>query len=230
MKTLRVLTLVGAFLLLAGSRSGATPLNLQEPVNPTDFFSDTISINYVVNNGTGAFSATGYTETYTNGSVSIINQDYDDWSFDLTATITSAGVLTNGSLTLMGDVGNGTENLLTGKLTTGADGTAFGSDTTGYGQFEFLFTVTGGNTDVVKDFNGIGATGGLLLYPWFSPPGDTPFNGSWADNFNSNYSAGGEADTWAVVPEPSSILLVLLGGVVCGIAHRATTKKQARSA
>jgi hypothetical protein len=227
MKILRVLTLVGVFLLLASSRSGATPLNLQEPVGAPDFFGDYISVNYVASNG--AFEALGITDQpYNNGSVTLINADWDDYSFDLTATITSAGVLTNGSLTLMGDVtGNGPENLLTGTLMTGADGTAFGSDTNGYGRFEFLFTVTGGNTDVVKDFNGIGATGGLLLLPDFET-GDLPFNGSWAADFNNNNFPDGEADTWAV-PEPSSILLLLVGGGVCGVAHRATTRKRVRS-
>ena len=204
-----VLTLVGASLLLASSQSRATPLALAPSANAPDFGSGFLNVTYVSTNDT--FQATGYTTDYSNGTLPLTGLG----SYTLTATITDAGVLTAGTLTIQGDVGFGTQTLLTGSLNTGASGTAFGFvDPPGGSVFEFLFTPTGGNPTVVQDFGGTNAANcGIILDAWFVN-GGAPFNGVWTNDFN-NDGYSGLADTFAAIPEPSSMLLVLLGGVCC---------------
>lgn len=198
----------GAALLLVGSRLQATPLGLTPPVNAPDLGANFLNVTYVASNDT--FQATGYTTDYSNGSVPLVGIG----PCTLTATITDAGLLTAGTLTLEGDVGLGTQVLLTGTLN------ALGfMDPPGGSVFEFLFTVTGGNPNVVQDFGGTNAANcGVILDSWFVN-GGTPFNGSWTNDFN-NDSFSGLSDTFAEVPEPSSILLLLLGGACCAASLR----------
>lgn len=236
MKTLRILVLFSMFSLWANLQSGATQLYLT-PGLP-DFGATSLAVSYDV--GTGTFQAQGYTDGYINpsgvnsadlGYTGPFVPDYTDLSFDLTAHITSAGVLTGGTLTILGSMdgtGDIVETLLAGNLNTGADGTAFGSYLGGLSlpnaegdYFQFLFTVTGGDDPtILNDFGGLyAANREVIVSPLFSSTHDVLFTGSWTTSFNNNYSANGNADTVVPVPEPSSILLVSIG-VLCMVARR----------
>jgi hypothetical protein len=225
MRRARIFSVAAAVWLLAIFQSRAMPLNLVWTDSAPDFMGSFMSVTYDANSHT--FQASGSTTSYLNGSTNL-DAFADLGNYILTATITPAGVLTAGSLTIDGDIGTGSETLLTGTLHTGSDGTAFGSsvvETNVWGRFEFLFTVTGGDPAIVRDFGGVGAAnGGTVVYAQFSR-GDTPFTGLWTSGFSDSGSQGALADT-VVVPEPSSILLLLVGGIVCVVAHRATANKQ----
>lgn len=185
------------------------------------------SVSYTTNDG--LFQAIGYTTSYENGSVTVV----DSGTNSLTATITSAGILTSGALTIQGDIGSGVETLLTGTLSTGPSGPggAFGYNDAGYDNgvgniFEFLFTVTNGVPAIVSDFGGLGATGGVILNAYFEN-GGTAFDGTWMNDF-SNDGVSGVSDTFLLtIPEPSSLLLVLFGGALCAVALRATANSRA---
>jgi hypothetical protein len=197
-----------ALLLLARSQSLAAPLGLTPPDNTPDFGANFLNVTYVASNDT--FQATGYTTDYSNGTVPLVGIG----PCTLTATITDAGLLTAGTLTIGGDVGQGAQTLLTGTLNV----LGF-MDPPGGSVFEFLFTVTGGNPTIVQDFGGTSAANcGIILDAWFVN-GGTPFSGSWTNDFN-NDGFSGLSDTFAAVPEPASILLVLLGAVCCAGALR----------
>jgi hypothetical protein len=161
----------------------------------------------------------GYVTDYSFGSVTLSGLG----TLTITATITGAGVLTDGSLSIQGDAGNGAETLLTGSLATGPDGTAFGSlEPLSGSTFEFLFQVTGGNAGMVQDFGGIGSTrGGVALDAWFEN-GGVPFDGSWTQSFH-NDGASGLAEAFVVVPEPVYLLpwcVLLAWGCHCGLLKR----------
>jgi hypothetical protein len=201
----RVGALVCFCFLFACSQSKATGLFLNS--NTPDFNTSVTNVTY--NSTTGSFLALGYLAAYN-------PVDYDNDTeqaigpYSLSATITTGGLLTSGALTISGDVGSGYGTLLTASLIPGADGTTFGS--TPYGSdgtlFEFLFNVTGGETDVVDAFGG---SGGVIMNVYYDP--GTPFV-DWTQSFSSHdYTS--EANNYAVIPEPSSILLVLFGCTFC---------------
>src|SRR5262245_22527960 len=124
---------VVAFCFLSSTRSRATPLNLM-PGSP-DFTASSLAINYGSDTSM-VFSAVGTTTGYQGGSVPLIGT----WSYSLFAGINHSGLLTFGFLNINGDIGTGPETLLSGTLTTGPSGTAFGfQDTPGGNIFEFLF-------------------------------------------------------------------------------------------
>lgn len=214
MENRRVLVLVGAFLLVANSQSHAGLLSLSPSDGAADFGAGFLDVTYDASDDT--FEATGYTTDYTNGSVPFVGLG----SYSLTAIITDEGLLTGGTLTIEGDVGQGTETLLTGTLNTGVSGTAFGCmDPPGGSVFQFLFTVTGGRPSIVQDFGGTNAANcGIVLDAEFEN-GGTPFNGSWTNSFHNDGSSG-LSDTFAAVPEPSSMLLSLVAGALCAVTLR----------
>ena len=234
MKPKKILAVIGLISMFAGFQSQATPLNLVPDV--PDFGNFYLTVSY--NAGSGIFQASGYTLGYADpsgvsswesGYTGPFVPDYAAPSFDLTAHITSAGVLTSGTVTIRGSMdytGETVETLLAGDLNTGSDGIAFGSlffapPNTGADRFEFTFKVTGGNSTIVSDFGGVtGAYNcGIILVPFFGP-NDVLFDGSWTTSFSSENSQNGVADTVLLVPEPSSILLALVGGVLCVGAYR----------
>jgi len=76
-------------------------------------------------------------------------------------------------------------------------------------QFAFAISVNGGA--LAADFGGQGI---IELYP----SGTNPF-GDFTTSY-SNDAANGAADVFSMVPEPSAILLFLIGGVVWSAARR----------
>jgi hypothetical protein len=236
MKTLKIQAVIGlvSIFALASFESSATPLNLV-PGLP-DFGSFNVTLSYDV--GSGTFQAQGYTLGYINpAGINSLDGDYTgpfvpdyaDYGFNLNAHVTTAGVLTGGTVTILGcmdSTGETVDTLLTGDLKTGADGVAFGSlyfpaPDTGGDRFEFLFKVTGGNSTIVSDFGGITGNynGGIVLAPMFGR-GDTLFTGSWTTSFNNEMTANGNVDTVLLVPEPSSVLLLAASGVMGMMARR----------
>jgi len=250
-KIVRVLTVIGLFSLLANTQSKGTllaPVPVStEPEGGADFAVGSLDLSY----SSGTFQVTAQP---TGPEQSILAYNYGlpvgegpdaggfYGDFSLTATITSAGTLTAGSFTLNGDLGLGNNYetpLLMGTLITGANGVAFGSSSAsdiaenGFTYFEFPFEVTGGDPTIVANFGGPGSTqADILLSAYFDPTqGDTAFTGNWGSgDFDNLESAGGSSDAdIVVVPEPSSILLLLVGCVVCVGAYRATANKRLRS-
>jgi len=86
------------------------------------------------------------------------------------------------------------------------------ADASPYRTFDFLFLVTGGTQ--ASAFGGLGAQVGVILdaVSW-----TTPFTGVFTSSFNGG--GLGNADTFAPVPEPCSVLLLLAGGLTL-LAHR----------
>ena len=206
----RALGIVGLFLFVA-LPSHAALINLTLQGSP-DFYIIDLGITYSA--ASTKFEAIGATDTYIDPSDSYNYVGDLPSSFNLTAYITGAGMLTNGTVSIEGDTDFDTfaETLLTGNLLTGADGSAFGSTTNGVGLFEFRFSVTGGN--VAGDFGGIGATVGVII----TPDGST-FGGTWSSDFAAS-GGFGYADNAPIIPEPSSFFLLALGVALCVATHR----------
>lgn len=187
--------LAGVLSLVAFGSVEAAPINVMLQTSP-DIFSAFIDVNY--NAGTNAFTATGF-------AFNLDAEPINNGTFNLTATITNAGVLTGGTLTINGDVptlGFAGPTLLTGNLT------ALGFPNAGGDPLEFLFTPTGG--DAVGLYAG---TGGIILSQTNFPA--TLFTQSFT-NVDPGIGFGlGVADTGVVVrpiPEPTTLAI----GLVCG--------------
>src|ERR1017187_9971746 len=170
MKPLRMLVLISVFSLVTVSQSKATDI-LFPPGSPPGSHLPDLTGSYmdVTYNSSGSlFQAIGFSTQYTDKQTNQFTVD-DNASFNytLTANITSAGMLTNGTLTISGDpdFGSGPSgfdiSLLTGSLITGANGVAFGSGDGGNHIFQFRFDVTGGS--LASDFGGNGAEGGIIF-------------------------------------------------------------------
>src|SRR6266480_2930573 len=145
---MRLFVFIGMSLLWANVESHATLLNLSPPDGSPDLMGSFESVSYSTNNN--LFQAIGSATAYSDGSATLM----DAGDYVLSCFINNAGVLANGGLSISGDIGFGNEVLLTGDLT------ALGFNDSGGDIFEFLFTVTGGNPDVVSDFGGLSANGG----------------------------------------------------------------------
>jgi hypothetical protein len=229
MKTLRVLFLCSAALLLSLVQSSAQLLlNYEQPATP-DLFSANLDVSYDYTSM--QFLASGQESAYI--ALGADPNDPDSYtpvfgSFTLTATIDHAGNLISGTLAAMGDstwaqdpitgapIDDST--LLSGNLVAGPKGNGY-DYTPGGLTFAFLFTVTGG--DYMADFGGQGATGYISLDPWWP---DGYWDGSFGGNLQNPGSPGtgysGAADTVSYIPEPSSALLFLIGGIVWSAARR----------
>ncbi len=199
-----LVVLVFAFAL--STQASLLNLNADAP----DFMASFVNLSY--NSTNGSFSALGFTTDYQGGSATLM----DLGNYSLTANISSAGVLSSGSLTIQGDIGSGVETLLNGTLNTGANGIAFGSETTSDPSprniFEFLFTVTGGNSTIVSDFGGLGAANRGVILNAFFQNGGVPFTGNWTSSFHNNGNSG-VSDNFVQVPEPSVAALLLAGAI-----------------
>jgi hypothetical protein len=209
-------SLIAGVLLLVHGQANATQLNLTAGV-PDLFAAQAMSVCY--NPGSGIFQAIGYTVDYQGGSVFL----QDVGTYSLTANITTGGVLTGGTVTINGDIGGGQEALLTGNLHTGLSGVAYGFENAGGDLFEFLFTVTGGNSIIISDFGGLGSSAGIILDANFGAPCDVPFTGTWTTGFHNSGSGNAVADNFPVVinvPEPSTSALLGLAAVTFFITQR----------
>ncbi len=226
MNKFKAVLLAGAFAFIGDQESRATLLNLIPPALSPDFMAGVMTVSYTPNYyapGSGLFQASGSTVDYVNGSVPLLGGG----AYTLSATITSAGMLTSGGLTIQGDVGFGVETLLTGSLNTGSSGTAFGFNNAGGNLFEFLFTLTGGKPSIVADFGGLGTpNGGVIIDAWFGG-GDVPFNGTWTSAFHNNGTGNALADNFATVPEPTSGCLLGVGIVAWAMTLRHSNRRRA---
>ncbi len=223
MKTLRLLVLFGLVSLLANSQAKAGPTDLPALNNEglPDLTGSYMDVTY--NATTHAFVASGWTTDYNIPPAPGTDISVTPDSYTLSATISNGGVLASGgTLDIYGDVGSGDTLLLSGSLTPGAAGAAFGYGDVGNEVFQFLFTASGGSLE--SAFGGPSAQGGIVVDAAFDlTPGDSPFTGSWASSFNNNGGTpgygGGDINSFMMVPEPSSILLVS-AGILCMVARR----------
>jgi hypothetical protein len=215
MRIARVLTLIGVVSLLANSQSKAQLLTLQ-PNQLPDFSVGNMTVQYAASSG--IFTVTASADDLPGTYFDTLNNetDYIGADFNLTAYVTSAGNLTNGTLTIAGDLydDNGYTDLLTGTLATGAEGTAFGATNDVYTAtaFNFVFTITGGT--LASDYGGVNAPDGyFVLYP----DGGSTFSGSWTSDF-ADHPGNGYGDVKAI-PEPSSFVLLMFAGTLGAAAN-----------
>ena len=214
MKILKTLAVIGTLLVLANSQSQArpAPTNITLTEGWPDLAGGTMDVTY--NAVSGAFVASGWTMDYNisdgNGGPTDVGVSVTD-SYILSATINNSGVLTGGTLTINGAVGDGDTSvtLLTANLVTGSAGTAFGYGDGNNNIFQFRFTVTGGTLE--NDFGGAGTAGGVILDAWFaSNPGNQPFTGSFNNNAGTPGDGNGDINSFTV-PEPTTAGCFLLG-------------------
>lgn len=191
-----LLGLMGMF--LTAQAQAFAPLNLSP--SPPDIVSSFINVSYDATSD--ILTASGFalelnvppTETIAGGT------------FDLTANINDLGDAFGGTLDIGGTIaglGFNSGTLLTGTLS--AFGGATGSDT-----LEFLFDVTGGDAAGL-----FGDTAGVIL----NNVGSTNLPADFASNF-SGPVFGSTADTFAQVPEPGTLGLLLAGGGLLGLSRR----------
>jgi hypothetical protein len=216
---IKILAAIGALSLMASSQFMATA-RADITLNPglPDLTGSFMDVSY--NAGSSAFLASGWTTDYNisdgHGGATDVGVSQID-SYILSATINNSRVLTGGTLTINGAVGDGDTSvtLLTADLITGSAGLAFGYGDGNNNIFQFRFDVSGGT--LADDFGGTGTAGGVILAAMFdASSGDHPFTGSWNSNFDSNGSSVGDIDCFSV-PEPTTTACFLLGlgALVC---------------
>jgi len=223
----RVLVAIGVFTftLLAYSQSNAQLLTLQPVkvggVPAPDYTVNDLNVSYTASSGIlqaiGSYEDdSNFNSLYTDATGTPNPENPFAADFNITAYITSAGVLTNGTLAIAGDYnfdGN-YATLLTGTLKTGAEGVAFGATSGTDAPFQFLFTVTGGSLS--NDYGGIGSQNGFVNT--LDPDGGYTFSGSWSESFVN--SGNGYADIQMAIPEPSSFLLLMFAGALFAAAKQ----------
>ncbi len=237
MKTIKMLFVLGVFLIGANASSWATYLDLFPLFQPlNEFEGNDLNVNY--DYATSNLLVVGGNQYYGLDNNLLVDYASPNSVFTLDATVNHTGVLTAGTLTITGNLGNGWETLLTGNLVTGPSGIAFGfvdppiTDLPGGGNtFEFMFSVTGGEPTIINNDWFGQQYGGIFLDAYFDNFAyDIPFNGTWTSDFNNNggttYGAGNSSVF--VIPEPCSILLVSTGGVLFAAACRRRLKAVAR--
>jgi hypothetical protein len=214
MKALKVLTVSCFLWLSANMPTQATPLDLILLL--PDLNGALLNVSYDASSSN--FAAVGFTADYWDPNGNEV-PPVDLGTYPLTATITTAGELTGGSLEINSDLGEGMQTLLAGDLNTGFSGPTYGAwgfkdpPSENYDIFEFLFKVTGGTK--AYDFGGINADCGVILSAFFGSEGG--FQGTWTESFANDGS--GAADT-APVPEPASGSLLLVGGALFAVLRR----------
>lgn len=193
-----------ALAIVAGAQ--AAPLGLILNPDP-DFTANFIDLNYIANNSPNNFTATGYVTALDDDGVGPLLDPlaYNYGDFSLSASVTTAGIMTGGTLVVSGNFSNTIG--LSGVLLTG-NLTAFGF-TNGVTSelFEFAYTVTGGLMATSQYFGVPGTPGGVIY-----DTGENVFNGLFTSGFStSGFGPGGNADV-APTPEPATLSLLLLGG------------------
>lgn len=206
MKTL-VSRVVCISMLLFGVAAHAAPLNLILASAP-NIFSDNLGVQYgllpdilTVSGNASTLDEDGI------GPALSIDSTCCGTTFNLSATIDSAGIASGGSLTIGGTVaalGFNSGTLLTATLSS------FGFPAAGGDPLEFVFDVTGGDAAGL-----FGAQFGVVLTGTGLPP--TLFSSGF------NNTRAGQAVAAPVVPIPAAVWLFgsgLLG--LMGIARRKT--------
>jgi hypothetical protein len=152
-------------LVVIGNPAQASQLNLELQTSP-DMMSDFINVSYNAANQT--FTARGFAEQIGNGAgepIVIVNG-----TFEITASISSSGTVSSGTLTITGEVpslGINQGTLLTGNISALGFGEASG-------PMEFRFDTNGGSLA----FN-FGPSVSIIL-------SQSGFAGTFTDNFSSN--------------------------------------------
>jgi hypothetical protein len=207
-----VLTVV----LLGGTSQGAPIANLYE--DRPDIAAGFISVNYTTTGATN-FTAAGFATSIDFDGVA--PNDYligGTQIYSLSAHVTTAGVASSGALSIAGTVNgnapqgsndplssNLTSPLLTGTLSD------FGYPTSGSGELQFIFDVTGGSAASL-----FGSKVGVKLNA-------NGYNGTWASNFSNG--GNGVADTF-VTPEPATLAMLGVGGLLA-VAGRKRRQRRA---
>jgi len=209
MKTTRILQLGVVSLTLSHlpAQAGFIPTG-QDPSSPyyADFTSSGLSISYIFAGGVGTFTAKTTTVpsasgAYTSGPLSPGTHGADDatgfvGSYSLTAKIQDIGGLwevTSGSFVIDG--------ALPGVSTGSGDLLLSGNSTT----FDFLYTVSGGNSTILKDFFGANTgQGGIIFNTGALNVLPTENNGNGYTDLAHNFAnlGSGQGDTF--VPEPAA--------------------------
>ncbi|MHC4947274.1 MAG: hypothetical protein ACYTG1_03295 [Planctomycetota bacterium] len=205
MYTRHVLVAAGAFLaFLPAQALHADLLNLPQFVPDTN--SAQILVTYDAS--TDTFTADGFALSIElDGLLPDPDENITGGTFNLIATIDDFGVLTGGTLVIGGtipNIGANSGTLLTANLT------AVGFLNGGGDIFDFALDVTGG------DLAGLyGAFGGMVLDAEFATGNGPGFTGDWTADFTNDFfgTGFGFSDTFATVPAPSA-LVVILGGLV----------------
>ena len=201
-----LLTLICSVAVGSGTSALAAPLNLTLNDHP-DVTAGFIDLSYIANNSPNNFQAIGYDMAMDDDGIGPLLDpfSYDYGSFQILANITTAGVMTGGTITISGNYSNtiGISGvLLTGNLT------AFGWTNGAFNElFEFTYTVTGGLMATSQYFGVPGSPGGVIY-----DTQENVFNGSFASSFFSSGFASPNADV-APIPEPATVSLVLLAGL-----------------
>lgn len=198
----RISLVILAVLSIAAVPAQAALLDLTLLDSP-DITSGFADVMYTA--ATDEFIASGWSLSMFDGNGDPVNID-PAGSFDIGATIDETGAPTGGALAITGQVLTFGPTLLTAELT------AFGYLDGGGDLFEFLFTVTGGDLATTEFYGEPGTVVGVIL-----DANGSDFSGSFNSDFNNNFGMPGfgmgVSDT-APIPEPSSLLLLLVGGVL----------------
>ena len=198
--------LVGAFPLTA--TAAPLGLTLQDTPNVT---SGLLDVSY--NASADEFLANGFALNLAVDSFLLPIITDGPGSFHISATIDESGNPSAGTLSIAGGVLGFGPTLLTATLTD------FGFSDGGGDTFEFLFTVNGGDLAIPALYGDPGAVVGVIL-----DANGSNFTGSFATDFTNNPAAltlgQGVSQTAPVVPEPATVLLVLLTGVLVPLRRR----------
>ncbi len=205
------LLLTSAFIALFAANVRAASLGFTMQSAP-DIMSSFIDISY--NAGAQHFDADGYAMSFDDDGVGPGINITGPQFFSIDASINNLGNDLSGSLIINGNVLSYGPSLLTASLSD------FGWVDGGMDTFEFLFTVTGGGLAIPAYYGNPGSTFGVIL-----TTAGSSFAGSWAVNFDNLGGNGpgfgeGVSDSAPLIPEPTSLALLVLGACVAGRRFR----------
>jgi hypothetical protein len=189
-----MVVLLAGLLLMPAAQAALVGVTLQSSPDITSGF---LQVNYLA--GTGAFSVSGFALTLeTPPAEAPPDFNITNGPFTINLVLGPTGSLTSGNITVGGSI---PALSASGPLLTGT-ATAFGfmGPPTGGSLFDFKFNVTGGSLGA---YYPVGSQLGVIMHAV------TSFGGSFAANYANDGS--GSADAALLVPEPTSLALLLLG-------------------